>query len=186
MPSTSPALASSDIPFNRGVLKSRTRRNAVEFGQFVASGNSLRLMGCVADNRVDDRLFAERRAVCVQHRTSGHHDGSLVAYRKDLIDLMRDEHYADSPFDRYLPHGAKQLLRMAPVDRGRRLVEQQEARLAIEIGDDLDHLLFRMRQVADPRERIDDQTVGRQEFSRIFNHAGVVLQPIASLFAAQE
>ena len=154
MPTISPARTSNDTPCNRDFMDSPrtvsiTRPGIAGFllhpQQHVAADHQagqlggVRLLGLPAS---DDAAVA--------------HHGHLVRDRQHLGELVGDDD------DRLplLPHAAqdrKKLLHLLRREHGRRLVEDQQPRLAVERLQQLDPLLLADRQGLDRALRIDRQ-----------------------------
>ena len=96
-------------------------------------------------------------------------DGTAVAQHRDavgdrhhLVQLVRDEDHR-APVGGHRPQRLEQRRRLLRGEHGGRLVEDQDARLAVERLQDLDALLLPDRELPDPRARVDRHPVALAE-----------------------
>src|SRR6185437_11475410 len=85
----------------------------------------------------------------VEHDMAVGEPDNVVGDGKDLVELMIDEKDADTLLLRQPRDEIQQRIDLALLQRGRRLVEQQEARIAMDRPRDLQQLPVRYRKIGD-------------------------------------
>ncbi len=111
-----------------------------------------------ADHQLGQLLARRIGGAPLRHHFAVAHDINRVGDRHDLAQLVRDEDDGDAACAQGL-QDAEQLIGLLRREHGARLVEDQDARAAIQHLHDLDALLLADRQVADERVGIDAQPV---------------------------
>ncbi len=167
--------------------RARTRRKAAHVEQ------RRRLALRAARERGDvaaDHLARDVRGVRLGRRVS-RHDASGAHHRHALRvcdhfgELVRD-HEDRRAAARELADRREERRDLARRERGRRLVEEQHGRLAIELAQELDALLDADRQRLDDRVRIDGQAVALGERAHACVRGGHVDRPAAARLAVQQ
>ena len=92
------------------------------------------------------------------HYLTSPHNGDPIGHRQHLFELVRDEDDRH-PTRRQLAHDAEKVLSLLGSEDRRRLIEDQDLRVAIQGLDDLDPLLHADGQFADLGLRFDVQPI---------------------------
>ena len=140
------------------------------------------------DHQAHDLVVAGRGHVDGPDVLAVAEDGGAVAQLAHLVHAVRDEDHRHALLAQPA-HDGEDLLHLAPVERGGRLVEDQHPRLAAQRLGDLDQLPVGQREVAHrrPRGRCR-RTRARPEAGRLASHPPAVDQPQpgARLIAEEE
>ena len=112
--------------------------------------------------------------------------GDAVGDRQHLVQLVRDEDDRP-PVGRHRAQRLEERARLLRREHRGRLVEDQDARVAVERLEDLDPLLLADRELPDPRARVDGEPVALGELGdALLERAPVEHEPAVALVAEDD
>ena len=141
------------------------RPDALELEHRVTSGPRARLSGVVElppHHQRGERAWRRLRGLHRPERVAAAEHRHPVGDRLHLVQLVRDEDHRPS-LRRHLAHRLEQHVRLLRRQHRGRLVEDEDARFAVERLQDLDALLLAERELPDPGARVDVQPVALRE-----------------------
>ena len=130
----------------------------------VGDGRFLRLGGgqLRADHEFGELLARHRRALDAVDRRAAADDGDVVGDAAHLVELVRDEQHREA-FGLHLGEVREQFVDLLRHEHGRRLVEDEDLRPAVEHLEDLDALTGADAEVGDEHVGVDAEPVGLRD-----------------------